>query len=594
MTITLIESNFDDVELIAESVNGKKFHYIHGIFAQADVVNGNKRVYPEKILDESMNGYIDKFVKTNRAVGELIHPACYAKGATVITHNRGVIPIENVVVGDSVYGVDSNGDTCITSVTGVINEHYDGVMLDISNRSIRAVVTPNHRFYLQTRHNGLVAKTAQELHDSINGSNKLSHDYIPQTMVGYESESPEFITFPAIKNNKRKKYQEDLTVPFSWFVKLAGIYFSEGNVKYKKTSTGEIIPHAVSIHQNTNTNFDLILDMISEQRSLTTNITIKGTGAATINISDMRIANYFSKYGKECYTKTIPREITNSSKEDVSEFLEWFVLGDGALTKANHTTKSGALKSYTYKNLFTTSRQMAYDLEECMIKVGYSVHERIQISNSDYEFAGHTIKIESKSPLYRINFGKRKGAYIDARMMTSKEVQYSDTVHCLQTETNNFFVIYDGYAHLTGNSLEIGMDRISHLVTEMKKDGKNYVGKARVLNTPTGKIVQALLEGGVRLGVSTRAGGKVITNSRGLNEVAPGLDMKAIDIVYNPSAPNALVDSIMESVDGVIDALSDDMQLVESIKADILKASSRELQSAKLKAFKQIMESLRA
>jgi hypothetical protein len=86
----------------------------------------------------------------------------------------------------------------------------------------------------------------------------------------------------------------------------------------------------------------------------------------------------------------------------------------------------------------------------------------------------------------------------------------------------------------------------------------------------------------------------VITNSRGLNEVAPGLDMKAIDIVYNPSAPNALVDSIMESVDGVIDALSDDMQLVESIKADILKASSRELQSAKLKAFKQIMESLRA
>jgi Prohead core protein serine protease len=144
------------------------------------------------------------------------------------------------------------------------------------------------------------------------------------------------------------------------------------------------------------------------------------------------------------------------------------------------------------------------------------------------------------------------------------------------------------------SDLSIGMDRISHLVTEMKKDGKNYVGKARVLNTPTGKIVQALLEGGVRLGVSTRAGGKVITNSRGLNEVAPGLDMKAIDIVYNPSAPNALVDSIMESVDGVIDALSDDMQLVESIKADILKASSRELQSAKLKAFKQIMESLRA
>lgn len=142
--------------------------------------------------------------------------------------------------------------------------------------------------------------------------------------------------------------------------------------------------------------------------------------------------------------------------------------------------------------------------------------------------------------------------------------------------------------------LNIDLDRVSHLVTEMKKDGKNYVGKARVLNTPTGKIVQALLEGGVKLGVSTRAGGKVVTNSRGLNEVAPGLDMKAVDIVYNPSAPDALVDSIMESVDSVMDALSEDMQLVESIKADIRKASSRDLQEAKFKAFQKIMESLRA
>ena len=138
----------------------------------------------------------------------------------------------------------------------------------------------------------------------------------------------------------------------------------------------------------------------------------------------------------------------------------------------------------------------------------------------------------------------------------------------------------------------IDLDRVSHLITEMRKDGKNYVGKARVLNTPTGKIVQALLEGGVKLGVSTRADGKVITNSKGLNEVAPGLGMKAIDIVFNPSAPDALVDSIMESVDTVMDALSDDMQLVESIRADIRRTSSKELQVAKLKAFKQIMEHL--
>jgi hypothetical protein len=138
----------------------------------------------------------------------------------------------------------------------------------------------------------------------------------------------------------------------------------------------------------------------------------------------------------------------------------------------------------------------------------------------------------------------------------------------------------------------IGLDRVSHLITEMRKDGKNYIGKARILNTPTGKIAQALLEGGVKLGVSTRADGKVVQNARGLNEVAPGLGMKAIDIVFNPSAPDALVDSIMESVDTVMDALSEDMMLVESIRSDILGANLHSLQEAKLKAFTQIMRHL--
>lgn len=146
-------------------------------------------------------------------------------------------------------------------------------------------------------------------------------------------------------------------------------------------------------------------------------------------------------------------------------------------------------------------------------------------------------------------------------------------------------------AHPSHNNIDL--DRISHLVTEMRKSGSDYHGKARVLNTPTGKIVQALLEGGVKLGVSTRANGNVNVNSQGINEVAPGLDMKAVDIVFNPSAPAALVDSLMESEQLVVDALSEDMMLVESIRKDIRKTSSRSLQEAKILAFHQIMNSLR-
>lgn len=187
------------------------------------------------------------------------------------------------------------------------------------------------------------------------------------------------------------------------------------------------------------------------------------------------------------------------------------------------------------------------------------------------------------------------GIFAQADVLNGNKRVYPERV--LDESMGNYIRDYVSKSRAVGELVHpsvtsIGLDRVSHLITEMRKDGKNYVGKARVLNTPTGKIVQALLEGGVKLGVSTRADGKVITNTRGLNEVAPGLGMKAIDIVYNPSAPDALVDSIMESVDTVMDALSEDMVLVESIREDIRKASSKEMQEAKLKAFQKVMEHL--
>jgi hypothetical protein len=187
------------------------------------------------------------------------------------------------------------------------------------------------------------------------------------------------------------------------------------------------------------------------------------------------------------------------------------------------------------------------------------------------------------------------GIFAQADVVNGNKRIYPERV--LDESMNTYIKDYVSKSRAVGELLHpeksaIGLDRVSHLITEMRKDGKNYIGKARILNTPTGKIAQALLEGGVKLGVSTRADGKVVQNSRGLNEVAPGLGMKAIDIVFNPSAPDALVDSIMESVDTVMDALSEDMMLVESIRSDILGANLHSLQEAKLKAFTQIMRHL--
>lgn len=140
---------------------------------------------------------------------------------------------------------------------------------------------------------------------------------------------------------------------------------------------------------------------------------------------------------------------------------------------------------------------------------------------------------------------------------------------------------------------KINPERIAIKIESLEEDGNSYMGKARVLNTPCGKIVQGLLEGGVQIGVSTRADGSTRKNSQGIMEVEQGLRMSSVDVVFAPSGPDCFVQGLMEGADFVWDTMVEDVQFVESIKYDILKASSRSLQEAKLQAFQKFMNHLR-
>lgn len=93
----------------------------------------------------------------------------------------------------------------------------------------------------------------------------------------------------------------------------------------------------------------------------------------------------------------------------------------------------------------------------------------------------------------------------------------------------------------------IKAERATHLITELSKEGSNYIGKARILPTPMGNLVKSLLEGGVKIGVSTRGSGKVKLNRDSINEVQKGYKMHCIDTVLNPSAPDAFVEHLVES-----------------------------------------------
>ncbi len=138
------------------------------------------------------------------------------------------------------------------------------------------------------------------------------------------------------------------------------------------------------------------------------------------------------------------------------------------------------------------------------------------------------------------------------------------------------------------DSPQINPDRVSHLITELRKDGNDFIGKAKILNTDTGRNVKGLLEGGVKLGVSTRGLGTLKANKDGINEVQKDFQLSTVDIVTNPSAPDSFVNGIMESVDFFYE---NGMLCHKDAKA-IKDAKVTELDECKIQAFIKILSSL--
>ena len=134
----------------------------------------------------------------------------------------------------------------------------------------------------------------------------------------------------------------------------------------------------------------------------------------------------------------------------------------------------------------------------------------------------------------------------------------------------------------------INLDKVSHKITELKFEGKNVIGKATVLNTPMGQIAQGLIEGGVLLGVSSRGMGSLETRN-GINYVKPDFMLNAVDIVQDPSAPDAYVNGIMEGVEWILENGTFKRQEIEKLETEIKLAPSPAKQ---MKAFKDFLSNL--
>lgn len=143
-------------------------------------------------------------------------------------------------------------------------------------------------------------------------------------------------------------------------------------------------------------------------------------------------------------------------------------------------------------------------------------------------------------------------------------------------------------------SLEVNPERIAARITELNQDGDDFYGKALIVDTPMGRIAKGLIEGGFQLGMSTRAAGQVKTNGLGISEVQKGLRYVAIDLVSNPSSPDAYVQGIMESNSQFWSTIEEyaDANLIESYKKEMQRMSVSQINENKIALYQKFINTL--
>ena len=189
-----------------------------------------------------------------------------------------------------------------------------------------------------------------------------------------------------------------------------------------------------------------------------------------------------------------------------------------------------------------------------------------------------------KGPFMQANIKNRNGRMYPAEVL-DKEVKRYVTENVAKNRA------YGELGHPT--SPTINLDRVSHMIKELTRDGDNFIGKAKITTeTPMGRIVKNLMDEGASLGVSSRGMGS-LKNKSGVAEVQNDFYLAtAADIVADPSAPDAFVEGIMEGKEWVWDNGIIREATINDYKEEIEEAPSKDLTETKLKVWSKFLSNL--
>lgn len=514
---------------------------VSAVFQKYGIENANGRIYPEHILKREVEKY-QKMVQDRNAIGE-----CYRPEAMILTET-GWKHLYEVSVGEKVITLNTDTNEIeIKPIKNIIKYHKKDKMINIKGNGINDIVTPDHGYPIYDR-NRKFRKfvTAKEILESDN----LSHFYIPKTGK-WVGDKDEFMIISKMSENElghnirhdlKEKYLTDLIIPMDIFAKFMGIYLSEGSHS-KKTSKS----NKVNIHQK-KAEVCIEIQKMLEEWGIEFSINESKTGSKTFVINDMRLCKYVQQFGL-CYDKHVPIELKKQSKDILKIFYDWFVMGDGRIRGDKRINKGMS------DDVFSTSKQLALDLNEIQLKIGYSGTFSEEKRNNDRLIEGRLIKGENSHPMYFTYRSLTKGVYVDKRFLTVSEVDYDGDVMCVEVDNHVWYVMDNNKCHWTKNCNHpsesvIDLSRVAINIIELHWEGHTLVGKLEILISEgfrrygiiscQGDQVANLILSGIKIGVSSRGLGTV-TNKMGVLYVAEDFELVCWDVVSSPSTPNAWI-----------------------------------------------------
>lgn len=540
-----------DKNLIKESNEMGEWHcpnpfIVDAVFQKAGIKNANGRIYPRKILEREIEKYQER-IREHRALGE-----CYTPDVLVLCE-EGWKPMADVKEGDKVLTLNTETEEIeVEAVTRKIEYDYDGEMISFEGRSLSEMVTPNHGYPIFNRH-GKFADfyTAEQIYN--HDVKDERHSFILK-QGKWVNKGEEFFVLKGMTDEEltpkmlkcHPDCQLDKSIPMSTFMKFMGIYLSEGD--FRKNNND------VNIYQVKETVCDLIRDLMVEL-DLHFTEEVDKRKRHIFRINDPRLHKYLKPLG-DCYTKYIPFELKQQSKDNLRCLYDWFVLGDGRIRGDKRR------KSYLSDDVFSVSKQLILDLNEIQFKMGYSGNFHTKDRNQDRYIEGRLIEGKNCHEMYFSLRSLTKGVYLDDRFLSMEKVPYEGKVMCIEVPNHTFYVMSNGFSHWSKNcnhpsESTIDLGRISHNIIELHWEGNTVVGKMELnisegfrrsgICSTLGDTVANLLLNGYKIGVSSRAVGSV-EQRMGVLMVGDDLELLCWDIVSDPSTPNAWVSDSYENL----------------------------------------------